>query len=185
MNLFPSIGLYILNGFVLVIPILIIRLGFAGIIDKDALGRLAFVPQTLKRERTALGTYLIVNSLLLVTPIIFKIHGPLYILIPGLIIYLCGVVLLTLSIRTFSKEKGYVSRGTYQYSRNPIYVSYFLLFIGIGLCVNSIIYIIFAFINQWALHHLILSEERWCHSLYPEEHQESVKKVKRYFGKKQ
>ena len=100
----------------------------------------------------------------------------------GLIVYIIGMILYIQSIIDFSKpqESGMNKNGLYKYSRNPMYVAFFLYFLGCSLLINSFFYLIILIILQISVHFLILSEERWCIKEFGEEYKEYMKKVRRY-----
>ena len=100
----------------------------------------------------------------------------------GLIVYIIGMILYIQSIIDFSKpqESGMNKNGLYKYSRNPMYVAFFLYFLGCSLLINSFFHLIILIILQISVHFLILSEERWCIKEFGEEYKEYMKKVRRY-----
>src|SRR5262245_57361655 len=61
-----------------------------------------------------------------------------------------------------------VTRGVFALSRNPIYVSMDLWFIGIALINGTLFFVIFAALAAAALHYQMLREERFCTELYGE-----------------
>lgn len=64
--------------------------------------------------------------------------------------------------------------------RNPMYVSFFLYFLGCSLITNSWILFIVLIIFQISVHYLILSEERWCIKEFGLEYVNYMKRVRRY-----
>ena len=100
----------------------------------------------------------------------------------GLIVYIIGMILYIQSIIDFSKpqESGMNKNGLYKYSRNPMYVAFFIYFLGCSLLINSFFHLIILIILQISVHFLILSEERWCIKEFGEEYKEYMKKVRRY-----
>ncbi|WP_334301391.1 methyltransferase family protein [Lientehia hominis] len=75
---------------------------------------------------------------------------------------------------------GLNSSGLYRFSRNPMYVSYFLFFSGCVLLTKSLllggIVLVFIISTHW----IILSEERWCSEKFGESYEQYRKKVRRY-----
>ena len=82
----------------------------------------------------------------------------------GMAIYLLGLALCAISMRDFARPdaSGMNTKGLYRYSRNPMYVAYFICFLGIAFLTKSMIFILILVIFQTAAHWIILSEERWC-----------------------
>lgn len=99
----------------------------------------------------------------------------LFFLITGTLIYLKAII-------DFSKtdEQGFSSQGIYHLSRNPMYIGFFLYFLGCSLLIESVIYFIVLMIFQIAVHFIIISEERWCEETFGEDYQEYLNHVRRY-----
>ena len=100
----------------------------------------------------------------------------------GLIIYGIGIILCTVSIINFAfpSEKGINLHGVYHFSRNPMYLAYFIYFIGCVLLTQSLVLLGFVLVFQITAHWIILSEERWCINKFGEEYIQYMKKVRRY-----
>ena len=77
-------------------------------------------------------------------------------------------------------EKGFHKNGLYRLSRNPMYVAYFVYFLGCALIVKSWIVLGFLLVFQIAAHWIILSEERWCVQRFGEEYLQYMEQVRRY-----
>lgn len=98
----------------------------------------------------------------------------------GWIIYCLGFVVMALSLTEFSKSNSIWLKGIYKFSRNPMYVGYFLIFIGTAVLIGSWFHLALTFIYQIAVHFLVLSEERWCLDNYGETYKNYQEKVPRY-----
>lgn len=70
--------------------------------------------------------------------------------------------------------------GLYRVSRNPMYISYFLYFLGCAILTNSWILLLFLIAFQTSSHWIILSEERWCIENFGDEYIKYMNKVRRY-----
>ena len=95
---------------------------------------------------------------------------------------LLGIVLCAISIMFFAfpNAEGLNINGIYQFSRNPMYVAYFICFIGMSLLTQSLILLGIVIIFQVSAHWIILSEERWCIKRFGKSYEEYMKKVHRY-----
>ena len=100
----------------------------------------------------------------------------------GLAVYAVGLVLLTISMVNFAvpSENGFNQNGLYRFSRNPMYVAYFIFFLGCVLLTQSPVLAVFVLIFQIAAHWIILSEERWCTEKFGEEYRKYMETVRRY-----
>ena len=63
---------------------------------------------------------------------------------------------------SFPDETGFNRRGLYRFSRNPMYVAYFICFAGMAFLTRSGILLGLVILFQISAHWIILAEERWC-----------------------
>lgn len=172
-----------INGFLLLIPFLLIRFGFLSILSKGAVKRAAYFPPMNGSEVPAYWIYQISNAAIFICLwfLTVKIEG-MWLFVAGLVIYLAGLVLCAVSMLDFSapSETGFNYNGVYRFSRNPMYVSYFVYFLGCAVLTRSLILYGFVLIFQITSHWIILSEERWCIEKFGEVYRQYMKKVRRY-----
>lgn len=171
-----------MNGFLLLIPLLLIRYGLLRSLNKEALKRAAFFPPLIGNEKAAFWFYQISTILLFLYLCFLKINIGSTWFYPGTVIYSFGILLCIVSISNFAKpaKNGINLRGLYRISRNPIYVSYFIYFLGCVLLTRSFILFALVIVFQISAHWIILSEERWCVKEFGEEYINYMEKVKRY-----
>lgn len=74
-----------------------------------------------------------------------------------------------------------VTGGVFAFSRNPIYVSMNLWFIGVALINGTLFFVAFAVLAAAALHWQMLREERFCTELYGAPYAEYRARTARYF----
>ncbi len=74
-----------------------------------------------------------------------------------------------------------VTNGIYEFSRNPAFVGFYLMFIGLFFTYSNIITLIVLVINVVAFHLLILQEEKHLLSMFGDEYERYKRKVPRYF----
>ena len=100
----------------------------------------------------------------------------------GVALYVIGLAFLILSMVNYSSPSstGINLNGLYRLSRNPIYVAYFICFLGCAALTQSFVLLWLVFLFQISAHWIILSEERWCMEKFGVEYQEYMKKVRRY-----
>lgn len=172
-----------MNAIVLVIPIILLRYPFMAFINQAALSRAGFFPPTEGKERVAYYIYQITTIFLLFYLIFGKIHLNTTYDYIGLFLFIIGGLLYAKSVLDFSKPQkdGLNLKGLYQYSRNPMYVSFFLYFLGCSLLIGSLIYFVVLIIFQGSVHFLILSEERWCRKNFGKAYEKYMGRVRRYF----
>lgn len=168
-------------GFLLLLPFLVIRFGLLTALNKDALKRAAFFAPLQDKEIRAYWIYQICTIAILVYTCFLKIQvTPFF--YSGLIVYVAGTILLTLSIINFAApaKNGINQNGLYKLSRNPMYVSYFIFFIGCALLTGSLILFALVLLFQGSAHWIILSEERWCCETFGKMYFKYMERVRRY-----
>lgn len=171
-----------MNGFILVLPILFIRYGILSILSAEATRRAAFFPPTEGNEKMAYWIYQVTTLCLFIILIFVKPRLNNKLNFMGLGTYLTGMILYIVSIIYFAKpnQHGLNVNGLYRISRNPMYIAFFLYFLGCSLLTSSWLLLFTLIIFQISVHYLILSEERWCVKEFGEEYKHYMAKVRRY-----
>lgn len=171
-----------MNARILMIPFFFIRFALVGSLSKEALRRAAYFAPLEGNEKKAIVPYQLSTIFLILYPNVLKIQTETPSIILALLVYILGNVILTLSAVSFSKpeESGVNTKGIYRISRNPIYLGYFLYFLGCVLLTKSVLLFIGLLVFQFSTHWIILSEERWCLSQFGEEYTQYMEKVRRY-----
>jgi len=180
MSLCPGIHLTILNGFLLILPMLALRFGIPALMRKEALAELDYFPPVQDLEEVALKIYFISNTFLVFSPLLAKIQTGSTPAKAGWVIYLIGLGMLFTSLLQYCREDGLKKHGVYHFSRNPICVGYFLVYTGTSLLIGSWFHLGLTVIYQIAVHFLILSEERWCLKSYGAQYQSYLADTPRY-----
>jgi len=169
-------------GALLIIPMLLIRYGLPLFVDKGELKRLAFTPPPKEHERIAFWVYMPSTFAILIYLFFITIAVETTMFYIGTSIYGIGMLLYAASIVNFGKtsEQGISTSGLYRFSRNPIYVAFFLFLLGCAMMTQSLIFFLLVIIYQVSVHWIILSEERWCLSEFGDEYRHYMEKVRRY-----
>lgn len=171
-----------MNGFLSILPLILIRFGVLNILNKNALKRAAFFTPMIGNEKVAYLFYQVSNILILLYPFILKIKTDSYWFYVGLVIYALGIILCLVSVLDFAKpaENGINLKGLYQVSRNPMYVAYFIYFLGCCVLTRSWFLFAILMVFQLSAHWIIRSEERWCINKFGKEYIDYMNKVRRY-----
>jgi protein-S-isoprenylcysteine O-methyltransferase Ste14 len=181
MHIYPPLSFSFLNGFLLIIPLLILRFGIPAIYGKNSQKKVDYFPPVQGNEQIALNVYFISNTFLIFSPIFSRIRFTGLFSTIGWIIYGIGIILFSITIFEFSKSgKGFTRTGIYRVSRNPMYIGYFLIFFGVALLIGSWTHLIMTLIYQISVHFLVLSEERWCVKSFGKDYIDYYNKVARY-----
>ncbi len=172
-----------MSGFFLLIPFFLIRFGLLSHLSRSAVKRAAYFPPVVGNEKTAYWIYQISNIALIVYLCFLTVNIDFsWLFAAGAAVYISGLFFCAVSMINYSapSTSGLNSGGLYRYSRNPMYVSYFLCFSGCVLLTKSFplggIVLIFMISTHW----IILSEERWCLEKFGESYEQYMKKVRRY-----
>lgn len=172
-----------MNGFWLLIPFLAVRFGLLFIVNKVAIQRAGYFAPVLGHEKKAYVIYQISNIVLFLYLFfsIVKVDFSFSFYI-GVFCYCLGILLCAISMIYFAfpDAEGLNINGIYQFSRNPMYVGYFICFIGMSFLTQSLIIFLIVLIFQVSAHWIILSEERWCLEKFGYKYKEYMKKVRRY-----
>lgn len=176
-----------MNGIVLIIPFFMIRFGLLSKLNKEAIQRAAHFAPREGKEHIAYLVYQITNIAILVTLCFQHVNiNYSWIVNVGFVLYAIGLMLCTISICNFALpvKNGFHCNGLYQYSRNPMYIAYFVFFIGC--CVLTRSYVLFGItmLFQISAHWIILSEERWCIVQFSNTYIHYMRHVNRYIGYK-
>ena len=172
-----------MNGFLLLIPFLIIRFLLLFILNSEAVQRAAHFAPVQGNEKIAYCIYQISNIGIFVYLIFLTVKidfsWQFYV---GLICYILGMCLCAITIVNFSfpDNIGMNTNGIYKFSRNPMYIAYFVCFIGMALLTQSLILLGLILIFQISAHCIILAEERWCIEKFGAVYKQYMKDVRRY-----
>lgn len=186
MRLIPEFSFHWLNGLLLILPFLFIRLVVMKWVSPIGIQRAAYFPPLNDKEKPAMPVYVVTNLLALIYPCFLSLKtGTLWFWI-GLPVYLIGLILLVLSIMDFANAPAdkLIQVGIYRFSRNPMYVAYAFIYIGIGIITASWLYLLIVSIFQITVHMMILSEERWCLQQFGTAFETYTQSTRRYWGQK-
>lgn len=170
-------------GALLLVPFFLIRFGVLSALDRGGVKRAAHFPPMEGRERAAYWLYQLSTAAILLLLLLSRLQlAPLPCLWAGAGLYAAGLTLLLLSVSAFAApaEGGICQAGVYRLSRNPMYLSYFLLFLGCVLLTQSIPLMLCLVVFQLTAHVLILAEERWCLQRFGAAYRRYMGRVRRY-----
>ena len=167
----------------LLIPFLLIRFPLLSHFSKNALSRAAYFAPMEGNEKIAYVVYQISNIGLFLFSCFIGIKFDFSVLFyMGVAIYLLGLALCAISMRDFARPhaNGMNTKGLYRYSRNPMYMAYFICFLGIALLTQSLTFFVILLIFQLSGHFIILAEERWCLERFGKAYRDYQNRVRRY-----
>ena len=172
-----------MNGFLLLVPFLLVRFILLTVLNKTALRRAAYFAPVKGKEKIAYLIYQVSMVGILLYPLFLTVKIDLsWQLFLGLFCYVLGLCLcaVTMVCFAFPSDTGLNKNGIYRFSRNPMYLAYFICFIGMAFLTRSLVLFGIVLFFQIFAHWIILSEERWCIETFGTAYQEYMKKVRRY-----
>ncbi|AEY68006.1 isoprenylcysteine carboxylmethyltransferase family protein [Clostridium sp. BNL1100] len=101
-------------------------------------------------------------------------------------VFILAVVFMKTSWRVGidkNTQTALITNGIYKFSRNPAFVGFNLMFLGVFLTYSNIITLGIWFINMIAFHLLILQEEQHLSTVFGKEYEKYKSNVPRYFLK--
>lgn len=170
-------------AFLLMIPLFLIRFGLLGALDKGALARAAHFAPLEGTEKLHFIVYQATNALIILYPLLLSVKTePTALFVAGCAVYGAGIVLLVVSTVQFARPSasGLLETGVYRISRNPMYVAYFLYFLGCALLTQSALLLVSVLTFQMAAHSIVKAEERECETAFGEEYRAYCRRVRRY-----
>lgn len=172
-----------MNSILLLVPFLVVRFLLLSALDKKAVQRAAHFAPMQGREKTAYYIYQISNIVLFIYLFFLTVKldfsWQFYV---GTVLYLTGLCLCAASMVNFSSpdDTGLNINGIYRFSRNPMYVAYFICFMGMAFLTQSLVLMGIIMIFQISAHWIILAEERECIERFGTAYEEYKKRVRRY-----
>lgn len=105
-----------------------------------------------------------------------------FLLVAGGVIYTVGMVIFASTTLIFlNTPSGQpLLTGPYRFSRNPLYVSASLVFLGITLATSHVLLIVLLVFMVFLQHFMILAEERSCMERFGATYREYMQRVPRY-----
>ena len=103
---------------------------------------------------------------------------------PGLFVFMIGLIILTIATFDFitTPANHIITKGIYQYSRHPMYLSTFFICLGSSIASVSWLFVFFSLIMALCFYQEALIEERFCRDKYGSVYQDYLNRVPRWFG---
>lgn len=102
----------------------------------------------------------------------------------GLSFFIIGLLLMAIATFNFitTPADQLISKGSYRFSRHPMYLATFFICLGSGIAAASWLFIFFSIIIAAWIHQEVLIEEKYCLGKYGNAYQEYLNRVPRWFG---
>jgi len=194
MSVTPAFELGVWNAWILVIYVIFYNmspylLSSSGVIDKKVVDKVSHhdmeLDTKLTKSQKKLGNLI---TFVFFFPIAYSIFLPLKLntfwLYSGFIVYFIGVSIGTIAMYDFltaPMDKPVTIRA-YRISRNPMYLSIFLIFIGTGIACLSWVFFLFTLAFVILTHMHVISEEHFCLQKYGDIYREYIARTPRWIG---
>ena len=183
MSLIPAFELSLWNGWILVIPTVIIAFSDMGATASRESGKEEDFQLTKKESRIANAVFLP-----MVISWVYAVFLPLQLgtvwLYVGLVICLFGMVFTSAAILNFatSPKNKVITKGLYRFTRNPTYIGIILMQTGLGIACASWLYLLLTVVLIILLNTILPSEERYCLYRYGDDYLKYKSKTPRWLG---
>ena len=144
-------------------------------------------PADMKRSKAEKRAGIIGNTIWLLATV-YSIFLPLQLetlwFYPGLAIFLIGLGILTAATINFATalfDKP-ITHGIYHYSRHPMYLATFLIFLSTSIASASWVFFLLGIANIFWMRTEALVEERYCLQKYGDAYREYMSKTPRWIG---
>lgn len=164
-------------------PFLLLRFGLLALLNRGGLAQAAHFAPMPGRGKIAYWLYQLANVGMVITLFFVPTAPtPRWVYYTGAGTYCLGAMLLAVSIVNFAAPAagGLRQSGLYRVSRNPMYVAYFVYFLGCALLTQSPLLLGFLLVFQVSAHRVIRAEERWCIDVFGEAYLAYMNRVRRY-----
>ena len=157
---------------------LLLNTGFIILFPKHNIGRFIKTPKVKYYTKLNQITYYV----LFVFSVFIPLKTGTILFYVGLFLFISGILLYATALFYFaiSEYDLPVTHGIYKFSRHPIYLSFFVINLGMILVSSSLIVFIIAFLHFYALVFIIKEEENLCAKQYGTNYAEYRKKTRKY-----
>ena len=187
MSLIPAFEIGIWNAWILMLYLALHPLLIRLIAGKEGLKRLGENPADMPLTKTQkkISTFsTVIYILLLIYSVFLPLKlGTMWFYI-GLPICLLGLIMFTIAIVSIANiplDEPF-TKGLYRYSRHPMYVTWFLILIGVGIASASWIFLLFSVVSAVPSFVLAIPEERSCLEKYGDAYREYMDRTPRWIG---
>ena len=193
MSLIPAFELGLWNAWILVLFIflfiiglssLVIRLFFGSSKSQESSKRYSAKPKLSEREKKL--DYL--STVTLLASLFYSVFLPMDLgtgwFYVGLFVYMMSMIFGFIAMINFALaplDKP-ATKGVYAISRNPMYFSMFLMFVGISLACVSWFFLLSTMIWIILGDSGVVAEERLCLEMYGDSYREYMKRTPRWIG---
>ena len=193
MSFIPEFELGVWNAWMLVVLMFAIDIGLSSVVIRLGLGKARSQESSKRHSATPpysrLEKHLShLSTVTLLAAILYSVFLPLKLgtgwFYAGLVIYGVGVIFGFLATIHFALAplNAPATEGVYRVSRNPMYFSMFVMFVGISVTCASWLFLFFTVVWTISSDRLVIAEERLCLATYGDAYREYMKRTPRWIG---
>ena len=182
MSIIPDFDIGLWNAWILIIPLIIFW--FGGV-------KFLFSKRMSEEQFTQKGRDKIV-SMFLVLAMFFSFFYSVFLSLKlgtiwfyiGFIVYLIGLILIILTMINFAttpRDKP-VTKGLYRYSRNPMFIGFFIVYAGIAIACISWVYTLLTVLFILIVNYLSPIEEAVTLKHYGKSYKEYIDRTPKWIG---
>ena len=188
MSLIPAFEIGLWNAWILQVLFFLTLIIPNSLMSKEAKKRTKRATQSVPFGRTQKILAYSTHVLIVPFTVIYSIFLPLKIgtvwLLVGLAIFALALVMTVMTSINFATTPldEPITKGVYRISRNPIYLSGFLLYTGIGIATASWVILLCAILWITLFHIVLPPEEHFLLEIYGNSYREYMNKTPRWIG---
>jgi protein-S-isoprenylcysteine O-methyltransferase Ste14 len=183
MSLIPAFEIGVRNAWIFMLCSLI-PVFFMPLVARGREEEASFTTEFSKMQKSALLTLHLIYVLLIIYSIFVPLKlGTVWFYV-GLVIFLLGLipyVMVSVNFATTPVDRP-VTRGVYRYSRHPMYLTPFLIFIGAGIASASWLILLLSVVYIIMPPLFVDAEERFCLNKYGNYYREYLNRTPRWIG---
>jgi protein-S-isoprenylcysteine O-methyltransferase Ste14 len=183
MSLIPAFDIGVWNAWIFMVCSLI-PVFFMPLISRGREEGVSFTIYFSKMQKGALLSLHLIYVLLIIYSIFVPLKlGTVWFYV-GLIIFLIGFIpyaMVTVNFGNTPLDKP-VTRGIYRYSRHPMYLTSFLIFVGAGIASASWLFLLLSVLYVITVPLFIDAEERFLLEKYGDAYHEYMNRTPRWIG---
>jgi protein-S-isoprenylcysteine O-methyltransferase Ste14 len=182
MSWIPDFEIGIWNAWILIVPLIILWIGGVKFLFSKRMPD--YVPPSKSKDKTLSNLLVILMFLSFIYSVFMPLKlGTIWLYI-GLFVYLSGLITIAITMINFATtplDKP-VTKGAYHFSRNPMFIGWFLLYFGIGIACVSWLYILITMLFIIIVNYSSHFEEEITLEHYGKAYKEYMAKTPKWIG---
>jgi len=182
MSFIPDFELGLWNAWILIVPLIVLWIsGVKFLFSKRMPGT---APPSKRKDKILTNLMVIIMFGSFIYSIFMPIKLATIWFSTGLVIYLVGLVLIAITMINFATTpmNKPVTKGIYRYSRNPMFIGWFLLYFGIAIACISWVYIVITLSFVLIMAYLSPFEESITLEHYGKAYKEYMERTPKWIG---